>query len=350
MVVDRSIVVFGAGAVGGYLGAKLSLLSPDLDRVRIVGREAVVRAVQQRGLLLREFGLETAAHPCALSSARGLGRADLVMLTVRTHDVQAALSEVAALLGESGILLALQNGVGTEEVLADACGRDRVLIGTLTVSAGMEEPGVVTRYSKGGGVALSTMDGTPVPTWIVSAFEATRLPTIVIDDYRSLRWSKLLLNMLGAATTAILDMDVSEVMTHPKLFRVEQLAFREAVRVMDAQGITTVKLPGYPVPLARTIMRLPRYFAQALLGRRIASARSGRSPGMRADLKRGRSEISAYNGAVVEAGRRLKIPAPTNQALTELTLTLAEHPDQRADFKEDPEALLSYLRQRGIKV
>jgi 2-dehydropantoate 2-reductase len=185
----------------------------------------------------------------------------------------------------------------------------------------------------------------PVPEWIVQLFSATGLPTIVVSDYRSLRWSKLLLNMLAAPSSAILDMDISELMSDPRVFRVERAAFLEACAVMDAAGIRAVSLPGYPVPLARLVMRLPAPLAQRTLGRRIASSRGGRSPGMRSDMQRGRSEIADFNGAIAREGDRLGVPTPVNRALTALVQELVEHPERREDYQGKPESLVAELRK-----
>jgi 2-dehydropantoate 2-reductase len=214
----------------------------------------------------------------------------------------------------------------------------------------MDQPGVITRYSRSGGVALSTMNGSPVPTWIVDAFQATGLPTVLVDDYRSLRWSKLLLNMLGAATTAILDIEVAELVADPQLFRLEQLAFREAGRVMDAQAIKTATLPGYPVPLGRAVMRLPRPLAQRLIGPRMSRARGGHSPGMRADLKRGKTEIESYNGAIARVAHSLELTAPVNAALTALTNELATDAVRRGEFRGNKAEFLDYMRAHGVRI
>jgi 2-dehydropantoate 2-reductase len=270
-----------------------------------------------------------------------------VCLAVRAYDVRAAIPDIRALLGEQGLLVAFQNGVGTEEILAEQLGRERVLAGTLTVSAGISEPGVIRRFSKGGGVALSTMDGSQVPSWLVEMFEATGLPTAIIGDYRSLRWSKLLLNMLGAPISAILDVSMPTIVTNSNLFRLEQLAVREAGRMMDVQGIKTVSLPGYPVPLARAVMRLPELVAQMTLGPQLARARGGHSPTMRADMKRNKSEVCWLNGAVAAAARRMGQPAPVNEALTELVDLLLAEPERRETYRGNPEALLAWMRERG---
>lgn len=341
---DRSIVVYGAGAVGCYLGAKLA--SQRSNRVTLLGRSRLEQAVNKRGLIIREEGTDTIAPVAVVTSSASLPPADLVLLTVRTFDVAAAIPDLGVLMGERGMLIAMQNGVGTEEELA-VLGRERVLVGTLTASVGMAEPGIVSRYSRGGGTALATMTGGPVPARVTGLFAATGLPAMTVEDYRSLRWSKLLLNMLGAAQSAILDMGIERLVEHPALFGVEQHALREAGAVMDALHIQTVALPGYPVPLVRRVMRLPTRLAQPLLAPRLARSRGGHSPTMRADMARGKTEVATLNGAVAKAAAEAGLRAPVNAALAELTEQLAAYPDQREAFRGRPERLLAYLRDRG---
>jgi 2-dehydropantoate 2-reductase len=348
-VAEDRIAVLGAGAIGGYLGARLAAANPGRP-VTLIARPAVVAAIRRNGLIIRGEGHEpdlTVAVD-AVSSVQGLTPFDLVLLTVRTFSVQDALPDLQTLMGDTGLAIAFQNGVGSEEGLAAALGRRRLLAGSLTVSCGMDAPGVVTRYSRAGGVALATMDGAPVPDRVVTPFAATGLPTVAVPDYRALRWSKLLLNMLGAATTAILDMDVAAVMANRQLFRAEQLAFREAGRVMDALGIQTVDLPGYRVNSARRFMRTPGPLAQRLVGTRVAKARSGRSPGARSDMRRGRSELDTFNGAIAAAGTRAGVPTPVNAGLAELAAALAADEEKRAQYRGRPDALQAYLHDRGI--
>jgi len=258
---------------------------------RLLGRPAVAEAISARGLVLRLPDRELTVRPGITTDAGELDSADVVFLTVRADDVAGAVPDLNRVLKPGGYVLAFQNGAGSEEVLADDLGRERVIVATLTTRVSMAESGIVTQDSRGGGIALATMTGAAVPGGIIELFRGAGLAVTAVSDYRSLRWSKLLLNVLGAGTTAILDQDIAAVLADPRLFRIDQLVVREAGRVMDAAGIRAISLPSYPVPLMRAIMRLPRPVAQRVLGPRIAGARGGKSPTARSDLQRGRSEL-----------------------------------------------------------
>jgi 2-dehydropantoate 2-reductase len=344
---ERSIVVFGAGAVGGYLGGKLASDNPDC-RVTLIGRQRFVDAIAEHGLIIREEGAETVARPGAVTSSDALGPVDMVVLTVRTYDVTSALPDVGRLTGPDTYVVAMQNGVGTEECIGDTLGRDRVIVGTMTAAVRAEAPGVIERIGDRGGLALAPMRG-GMPPWIPEVFASSGLPTDLVKDYRSLRWSKLLLTILGAATSSILDMDLSAIVEDRRIFRIEQRVFAEAAHVMDAQHIDAVRLPGYPVRLTRRLMRMPLPISSALVGSRLAKSRGGRSPAMRSDLQRGKTEVQSLNGAVARAAEILNLRAPTNRALTELIEELSSKPEKRGEFRGNPETLIAYLHEHGVR-
>lgn len=347
VVDNHDAVVFGAGAVGGYLGARLAAAVPPWQ-ITLVGRPSTVEAIDRDGV--RVVGIEPSlrVYPRAYTLSDVLEPVSFVILTVRSDDVGDGLKSLRRLVSTGGTVLAVQNGVGTEDLLADALGPRRVIAAALTTSIVIEAPGVIRRTGRTDGIGLATLDGSPMPAWIPAAFQSTGMEVAVVDDVRSLRWSKLLLNMIGAPISAILDVDIGAIMADAALFRAEQLAFREATRVMDKLNVRTVDLPGYPVRLARLAMRLPRPVAQRLLAQRITGARGGRSPGMRADMHRNRSEINSFHGAIVSTGRRVHVRTPVCAALAELTRALVSERTRRDAFRQQPDALVAWLRGRGI--
>lgn len=347
---EAPIVVFGAGAVGAYLGGKLALSVESPSEVTLVGRERFVEAVRSQGLVLRDGEQDLVSHPAVTESPDHAAPASLIILTVRGYDVSAAIPSIRAIAAENSMVLAMQNGVGCEELLIEAFGPERVLVGTITTSVSMDVPGTVVRNGKKGGLALSAASGSAVPDWVVQRFQEASLSPSLVPDYRSLRWSKLLLNLPGAATTAILDCDMETVMNNPSLFRLEQMAFREAARMTDKGEIRIVTLPDYPAPLMKIVMRLPSPLARRLLAPRLIRSRGGRPPSMRADLKKGRTEIDFLNGAVVHEAKRNGIETPVNAILCDLIRALSTQPEPQNKFRARPQALLSHLAEQGVRL
>ncbi len=84
---------------------------------------------------------------------------------------------------------------------------------------------------------------------IVSTFANSGLMPLLFSNAASMKWSKLLTNLLSNAASAILDMPPSQVFAHPRLFEMEREQLRETLGVMKAQGIAPVDLPKTPVKL-----------------------------------------------------------------------------------------------------
>jgi 2-dehydropantoate 2-reductase len=174
---------------------------------------------------------------------------DFILITAKapaTLQIITQLREYPALL-ENATLVSLQNGLGNEEALAEAFGPEKVIAGTVTIPIQVPAPGVIEVSKAKGGLGLAPLTpGQPVAR-LAEALTQAGLNTPVYDDYRAMKWSKLLLNIVNNAATAILDMPPTELIANPALFNLEIQALREGVQVMQTQGIRGVKLPGYPV-------------------------------------------------------------------------------------------------------
>src|SRR5262249_24088492 len=145
-------------------------------------------------------------------------------------------------------------------------------------------------------------------------------------DPRALKWSKALLNMLGNATAAILDMSVEQVYADARLVALERRGFLETLAVMDALGIAAVSLPPYPVRvLARPAPHMPGGLLNAVLRRKIAGGRGGKPPSLQLGLAQGnpRSEGEFLYGAVARAGAAAGVATPINRALWETLRSIA---------------------------
>src|SRR5205823_13195165 len=140
-----------------------------------------------------------------------------------------------------------------------------LLAGGLPVPGSLGEWGVVVRHPRRGGVALAPVSPEVNVAPLVRKLGEAGFPASRDADYRAMKWSKLLLNLLVNAQSAIVDLPPAQVVADPELFRYERLAFLEAATVMDRMHVATVSLPGYPVPWLRRFMALPAFLAQIVL-------------------------------------------------------------------------------------
>ncbi len=358
-----NILVVGAGAIGSLMGGKLAESG---QAVTLVGRAPLVEAVRRQGLRLI-LGQETRVIrnvQAAGSIAEALQQAqtqeqpfDLAILTVKSYDTEVTLAELAQALESTGapvpLLLSLQNGVGNEEAMAARFGPERVLAGTITAPVTVPEPGVVQVAKPKYVVGLSPWRP-DFPAWALDSLcETLRAVGVTVTCYRdarSMKWTKLLMNMVGNASSAILDEPPDVVLADPRMADLEIDALREALAVMRALGIRPVNVEKYPLGTLAPVIRWgPRPLLRAALGRIVGGARGGKMPSLHMDLSKGKgkSEVEWLNGAVARHGEEAGVPTPVNRTLTQVLLHITRHPDAWDEWRHNHERLWQEARVRA---
>ena len=306
------VYIVGAGAVGTYLGD-----------------------------LLRGIGNDVTYSPRALEDVVPVD-ADLAIVAVKSYDTIAARDTLRRALRDPGAttIVTPQNGIGNEEILSAEFGPEAVVSAALTVPLERDAAGVV-RAAKGGGIAFAPLGTARSHNWLLAAFAATGLPTTAASDYRSLKWSKLALNIVANASCAILDMLPERLVREDRIFALEIRALREVRATMKALGIAPMDLPRYPVRALLALATLPTPAARILLGSRIASGRGSKPPSLLLDLRsaKHRTEVDALNGAVARAAREAGLAAPVNEALSRILSDIAHLPQLWAKYRERPSTL-----------
>lgn len=339
-----NILIIGAGAIGGYLGGKLAAH----HAVTIYDRARLVDAVRARGLRLiepeTEYTVDNLAAFTSLDEVFAHGpRFDLALCCVKAYDTAEAIEPFRPYADRIDRWLTPQNGVANEELLGQAFGREKIIAATVLNPISIPEVGMVRLEKRKGGIGLAPIDPTCPIGPVVDAIASIGLPLRMYADYRAMKWSKLLLNLLGNATSAILDMNTLEAFADRRVFAIEVTALREAIAVMDALKIKTVALPGYPVPLLVLALRyLPIPLLQPILRRMAKSGRGEKLPSLLIDLNAGRpkSEIDALNGAVSLASGPIGVRTPVNDALTAIVRELVAGQIERAAWRQQVDRLV----------
>ncbi|NOY99110.1 MAG: 2-dehydropantoate 2-reductase, partial [Chloroflexi bacterium] len=324
------VLAFGAGAIGTYIGGSLVL---DGHEVVFVERPDVADELRGRGLRLdltldarrktKEADLippSAVVFAASLDEALAYGPFDVALFALKSYDTAAALEGVKPLAGKMPPVLCLQNGVDNEPAIAAALGEDKVIYGTVTSAIGRRAAGdIVLEKLRGVGVAK----GHPLSGRLAAALNGAYLNARHYPRAADMKWSKMLTNLVANAAAAILDMSPAEIFARADLYKFEMRMLREALAVMDAQGIRVVDLPGTPVRALAAIARGPA-FLRPLAARKLGGGRGGKMPSFHIDLHsgRGKSEVDYLNGAVVRAGEKAGVPAPVNKLLTETLLAL----------------------------
>ncbi len=338
------VLVLGAGAIGQWLGG---LLACSGTEVTLLARPPHLEVLRVRGLEVE--GAQENLPVRAIASLEDLPqeqrRFEWLVLAVKTFAVEAALAQAQQAGLNPTRVLAIQNGLGTEDQVAACFGKARTFVGSVTRAVACPDPGVLRPGSRGG-LALAPLARGEIPGDLPARLAAQGVPVAVLADAAAMKWSKLLLNMVANASCAILDLSCRQLLAERDLFRVELQALREALRVMRRRGLAVVDLPGYPVRLlARAVRWLPEALAFPLLAPRMASGRGDKPPSLLLDLRAGRArtEVEWMNGAIALEAARLGLEAPVNRFLAETLTALARGDLPEGAFHRDPRGFLERL-------
>ena len=313
------ICIFGAGAIGGYMGAKLAQAGAD---VSLVARGPHLAAITDKGLTLIEADRDPVTVKVnASENPADLGPQDYVIVTLKAHSVPAVVPKMQPLIGENTTIVSGVNGVpwwyfhkiGTDlegtrletvdpgHTQWDGFGPDRVLGCVVYPAAEVSQPGTI-KHIEGNRFSLGEPDGSKSERALAlsQALSAAGLKAPVRPRLRDEIWVKLWGNLsfnpISALTHATLDVLCTDSGTRA----VAKGMMLEAQEVAEKLGVK------FPIDVERRIDG----------GAAVGAHRTS----MLQDLNAGRPmEIDALIGSVQELGRLTKTPTPTIDTVLALT-------------------------------
>jgi 2-dehydropantoate 2-reductase len=298
------VLVLGAGAVGGYFGARLAGGGHD---VTLVARGANLEALRRDGLVLELPG-ETRhlAGIAAVGDPADAPPPEVVLVCVKSYDTAAAAASLRPVVRPDTVLLSLQNGVENEAVLAEVLGLPSLLVGLTFIGVELVAPGTVY-YTGRGEILFGEPDGSESPRArrLADAFAAAGVPHQLRRDILVVAWEKLAWNAAFNAVTTLTGATVGAALALPASRALVLATMIETDAVATGAGISVRR------------ERLARVLAES------ADQMADFATSMLQDLRRGRRlEHDALNGAVVRAAARTGVPAPLNRTLLGLLARL----------------------------
>ncbi|MBE2224331.1 MAG: ketopantoate reductase family protein [Anaerolineae bacterium] len=344
------ILVYGAGAVGGYVGGRLTQAGHD---VTFIVREVTADAINEQGLTIIEAEQSTIVQPHISTSIAQTFMSletpfDLIIMGMKAYDLAEAIDHLVAFCPEPPPILTLQNGIGVERPLIDQFGADNLIIGALTtpVSKPTNSQILVEREERGLTIAPA-IKGKKIQSWC-NLLNNAGILTECLPDYHAMKWSKAFLNIVGNATSAILNRPPGAIYKVDSLFDLEKRMLLETLAVMKAQNIKVIDLPGSPATkLASGVRRAPNILLKPILTNIVSKGRGDKMPSFQIDLMagRGQTEVVYHNGAIAKAGRACNIPTPVNTALTNILVGLARKELDWRDYDGKPSMLLAEVKR-----
>jgi 2-dehydropantoate 2-reductase len=318
------VLVVGAGAIGGFLAARLDAAG---HAVAVVARGAHLEVIQAQGLVLESEGRTTRHRVAASGDPAAFGTQDAVFLALKAPSIAAMLPRLAAALAPETPVVTAINGLpwwyferqqgedaGARIECLDSDGAmlrsldPRHVVGCVVhAAAEVAAPGVV-RHTGGRGFILGEPDGILSPrlaalgeVLLGAGLDAT-LSTRIRDEI----WTKLIGNLSYNPVAALTGARMDEINGNPALLALIGRMMREGMAVGEAYDV-------------RFTVTLEERFAMA---RRLGTARIS----MLQDLERGRPlEIDAIVASVVELARRKDIATPTIDGVLALLRERARH-------------------------
>jgi len=314
MTAAPTIVIYGAGSIGCYVGGRLAATG---TRVRFIGRARIAHEIGEHGLHLSDYrGAAFDLAPSAVvftTDAARVADADLVLVTVKSAATATAAAEIAQHVRHDAVVISFQNGIGNDVVLREALPRNPVLAGMVQFNVIQREGGKFHQGSEGG-LEVATHRALEA---FLTAFERAGLPLDQHTDIAPIQWAKLLLN-LNNSVNALSGLPLKPELAQRAYRYCIALAFEEGLRALKAEGIKPAKLTPLPVKWLPRLLRLPDSWFARLANKMLEIDPLARSS-MQDDLAAGRTtEVDFLNGEIVRLARRHKLAAPVNAKLIDL--------------------------------
>lgn len=304
--------MFGAGAVGGHLAAKLAASGHEIS---VVARGPHLLAMQRNGLKLLHGGKTIVGRVRAAANAGELGAQEAVLVTLKANMLEAFAAQCAPLLGPDTAVVFVQNGIPwwyDERLtrldpggrLAAAVPRRNVVGGVAYSANEVVEPGVIDNHVPGNNmVVIGEVDNrqTARVRALRSALEAADVSSPQAEDVRQSIWSKLAQILANSTVCTLTGATVAQARADAGLAELLRTAGEEVRAIARALEISLEKAPQRP-------------------SGGHASNAAAHKPSMLQDYERGRPmEIEAQLKAPLELARAARVATPTLDALVALT-------------------------------
>ena len=293
------IAMMGSGGVGGFFGGRLAQAGCD---VRFIARGAHLAAMRDHGLFIENAPQGTIHVPKVrvTDDPATLGTVDLVILSVKLWDTEAAARAIKPLIGPDTGVLSLQNGVIKDDILRRELGDAAVMGGVGYVASTIARPGVIHQTGTMQRIVQGEYDGrtSARAQFLHDALLRAGVKAELASDVRKAIWEKYVFLVGLSATTTTMRLPLGSIRANPQARAFLLQVMREVVTVGRAHGVAL------PADFAETRLA----FADTLPEDMTSS--------MHHDLDRGnRLEVNWLSGGVVQMGRAKDVPTPANDAV-----------------------------------
>lgn len=301
------VAVFGAGGIGGYLGARLADAGHEVD---LIARGAHLDALRTDGLRVESVAGDTAVDLPATDEPADIGPVDAVLFCVKSHDTRAAATDLDPLLADDTAVVSFQNGVDNERWLAEAIGADHVVGGVAYIFSTIKAPGVVEHTGGPARFVYGELDDerTDRIEALDAAFRSCDgIEAVLADDIDVELWRKFAFICAHSGMTAATRLPLGAIRDTEDTWRMYRRIIAEVCAVARANDVA--------LPTDTTEEWVS--FAQELDAESYSS--------LHYDLTHEKAmELDGLNAAVVRHAAETDVDVPMNEAVTAVLRPWAE--------------------------
>ncbi|MGR3824239.1 MAG: ketopantoate reductase family protein [Salipiger marinus] len=316
------ILIWGAGAIGGILGACLARAGHAVHMVDIV--EDHVAAMRGPGLRIEGPVEEFTQVLPAFTPLELSGQYDIIFLAVKAHHTPGALDMLAPHLAPGGVVVSAQNGLN-EKVIAERLGAERTMGCFVNFGADWLEPGRIL-YGNRAAVAVGELDGrrTPRAEAIHALLQIVEPEAVLTDNIWGYLWGKMGYGALLFCTALTPD-SMSDAMARPE-HRAAYLGLgQEVMALAAAQGITPLGFNGFdPVAFGSGDAAGMETAIQAMVAHNRKTAKTHSGIWRDLAVRKRKTEVDAQIGIMVSLGAELGVPTPRLARMVDLIHDIEE--------------------------
>jgi len=290
-----NISIIGAGGVGGYFGGRLAQAGHD---VTFVARGEHGDVMERSGLKVKSINGDFEVNPVrVVRSTSGIHKPDLILICVKAWQVKEVALELKGRVGDSTLILPLQNGVVASEELIGVLGEENVLAGLCRIISMIESPGIINHVAVDPAIVIGEVGSSPNQRIqkLKQALTVHGIACETPDDIQAALWKKYI-SICVSALLAVTRTTYGEIMEQPETRTMMRELMVEVHSVATAAGVSIN--PDFPDRMIAFFDTFP-YDSTSSLTRDVMEGRP--------------SEIEYQNGCVVRLGERYGVDTPINR-------------------------------------
>ena len=300
------VTLFGCGAMGSIYAALLATSGNEVTAIDT--NKDHINAINVNGLRVSGASGDRIANIQAFTKAPPT-TPELIIIAVKGTQVESVIDQALAIADENSLILTIQNGLGSSDIIAKRFDPDRIIVGVAQgFGASLPEPGhahhndmKAIRMGPYGNLNSNRV------AMVTRLYAEAGFDAEVVADIKAMQWDKLICNCAYSALAALTKMNVGQIMNDPNISIISRNAATEAWKIANALNID-LNIPDPVKHVQEFASRMPEAKPSVLL-----------------DVEAGRaSEVDMINGAIPREASKISLTAPINDTLNQLVLSLEQ--------------------------